>query len=139
MREILFRAKRIDNDEYVKGYYVHLWSFKKKQKSSNRIYSGYAETDCDDFYPDWFEVDPSTVGQFTSWLDIDEDYIFEGDIVEWTNEHGEQKQGTVVIYNGTTIVKDSTSMYKYNLEDLVENYEVLITGINEDFRKLSMW
>lgn len=59
MRELLSRGKRLDTGEWVEGYFVHLDSERGLQ--SNRIYTGYAETDCGDFFPDWWEVDPDTV------------------------------------------------------------------------------
>lgn len=76
----LYRGKRTENDEWVKGYYVHLHDHKGNE--SHRIYPGYAETDCGDYYPDWFEVDPETVGQYTRHTDMKRKKIFEGDIVQ---------------------------------------------------------
>lgn len=80
MREILFHGKRVDNGEWVEGFYVHLLDGKGRE--SHRIYTGYAETDCGDFYPDWYEVDPDTVGQYTG-VEAHGKKIFEGDIVEY--------------------------------------------------------
>ena len=41
-----------------------------------------AETDCGDFYPDWFEVDPTTIGECTGETDKKGRLIFEGHIVK---------------------------------------------------------
>lgn len=58
MRENLFHGKRKDNGEWVEGYYCAF------NGVSHRIYTGYAETDCGEFYPDYYEVIPETVGQY---------------------------------------------------------------------------
>lgn len=77
MREILFRGKRKDNGERVDGYYCVF------NGVSHRIYTGYAETDCGEYYPDCYEVIPETVGQCTELTDKNGKKIFEGDVVQY--------------------------------------------------------
>ena len=79
----IYRGKLKDDSEWVEGFYVHLHDHKGNE--SHRIYPGYAETDCGVFYPDWFEVDPETVGQLTGETANDEQ-LFEGDIFRCDDE-----------------------------------------------------
>lgn len=78
MRENLFHGKRKDNGEWVEGYYCAF------NGVSHRIYTGYAETDCGEFYPDYYEVIPETVGQYTELPDKNGRPIFEGNIIRDT-------------------------------------------------------
>lgn len=49
------KAKRKDNGKWVEGYYVCL------NENCHRIYTGYAEKDCGNYYPECFEVIPETI------------------------------------------------------------------------------
>jgi uncharacterized phage protein (TIGR01671 family) len=70
MREILFRGKRIDNDEWVYGDLV--------QSPAHGVVQIYEQDLCGDN----FAVDPSTIGQYTGLTDKNGKKIFEGDIVK---------------------------------------------------------
>lgn len=74
MREILFKAKRLDNGEWVEGYYwTNLFGnhfIRNAQDKSGR------------FAIDDFEIDPNTLCQFTGLTDKDGNKIWENDIVD---------------------------------------------------------
>lgn len=79
MREILFRGKRIDNGEWVEGYYVYDESGQTTEEPTAYIL-------CLNKHPcGWsllpYMVDPETVGQYIG-LTANGTKIFEGDIFE---------------------------------------------------------
>lgn len=92
MREILFRGKRIDNGEWVEGWYykriVHLNTFHQNVVvDAIKVYDG--ENPLSIAY---YNVDPETVGEYTG-LNANGKKIFEGDIVQahFRTNHSVQK------------------------------------------------
>lgn len=90
MREILFRGKRVDNGEWVNGYFI----------KANHHWHEHG------VHEDWIAVDtiqnggwcnvrgkyaviPETVGQYTG-LNIGNEKLFEGDIVEWHEDYDDK-------------------------------------------------
>lgn len=70
MSEIFFRGRRIDNREWIQGYFFQIW---------DKAYILWGTTND---IPDMTEVDISTVGQWTCKIDKNGKKIFKDDIIK---------------------------------------------------------
>lgn len=131
--EIYFRGKRTDNDEWVKGFYVRLAN-PYRGCETHRIYSLFAEVDCGDYYPDWFEVDPKTVGVYTTIEDENDKPIYTGDICKGHNIlHPDRTVYEVAIDDGMVCLFDEDGVsWHYSHIDNIE----VIGNIHDDIELL---
>ena len=119
MREILFRGKRIDNGEWVEGYFVNLWLM-HYQKHQPIITDNNAVS---------YDVDPSTVCQYTGLTDENGKKIFEGDIIAFT-AYGFNYVGTVEFaYGSASVMCEHTSLF---LDQAVSKHGAYIIGNTHD-------
>ena len=98
MREILFRGKRLDSNEWFYGCY---------QEYPNN------EVCIQNEYRDFYFVIPETVGQFTGVLDVSGEKIFEGDIVylsEYIKKTFDVDDGAIIYSHGAFFVNDDDSL-----------------------------
>ena len=95
MREILFKAKRIDNGEWVQGYLLNVAKFNAfictgKIKIDGALKGIVA--------PEMYAVDPSTICQCTGLKDKNGKMIWENDVVELYDRNTDYKWRAVVLF-----------------------------------------
>ena len=127
-----YRGKDKDGKWHY-GYYVKL-------NDSHFIYTGYADTDCGEYFPDAYEVDGKTVTEMTGYCDKYDDEIYDGDICEIVMEYKDDIDifgGYVVcqvicLENGNFVFESSDNLFHNqfyrNVNDsriVTENIEII--------------
>lgn len=111
MREILFRGKRLDNGEWVEGFYVHIPSGRYEQ--DEHLIQTIKDTGKIGIL---MRIDPSTICQFIGICDKDGKKIFEGDILHYWSEYCEEYLGRCVVKYGKFNCGCCDGVYGWYLE-----------------------
>lgn len=110
-REILFRAKQIENGEWIEGDLIHSTRVLKGIKTNHTLIGIDMDTS---------EVNPDTVCQFTGLKDINGAKIWEGDILKFIDRDSKYtycvvfENGSFVCYHSILKNWDGTP-YKWGL------------------------
>lgn len=125
IREITFRGKRVDNDEWTEGYLFKSW---------NRTFLLWGMTGD---VPNMVEVKPETVGQFTGLTDKNGNKIFEDDIVKFSHPVFDKSRIGVISYemNETGFVLRHKGDYSW-IAYANEFYEVIGNIYDKDIYEL---
>ena len=112
MREILFRAKRLNNKEWVYGYYVHQFGAHEIRVKKT-----------DEYDNEGYHIDPETLGQYTGLTDKNGKKIFEGDILKISegNDEDDYVIRKVYAYRGVLCVDYWTPDWDFNALAFLDN------------------
>ena len=113
----LFRAKRLDNGQWVQGFIC-----KKKYKSNTFYISCFHDKDDNEQF---FAIDPDTICQCTGLKDKNGNLIWENDVVgfwdTYSTENGQAEMDCI----GKVVWDDETISFQVTNRLSAESYEVI--------------
>lgn len=126
----LYRAKRIDNGEWVEGFLI----FEKDRAFiAHRVcevMNSYSKTGEEYGFGNFIEVYPSTICQCTGLRDEDGKKIFEGDIVGYIDCTSTENGYSEHYCRGRVVWDEETASFQVTERLSAESYEVLDRGCN---------
>lgn len=131
MREILFKAKRIDNGEWVEGYLFFIVDTPYIICDGETMCMDGENTDL--HATEWYEVDESTICQYTGLTDKNGNKIWENEIIQIATEdeyfHLEWQDDTArFVMNGDGFTIDFDNYWSYEVEvigNIFDNPELI--------------
>ncbi len=127
MREIIFKAKRIDNGEWVEGSLTMAGREKAWILKAPCTLSMAGRDLKTDF--DVVPVDPNTVCQYTNLKDKNGVMIFEGDVIRWrVCEDSVEHTDTIEYYNGWWLGGGYIYDLPWSLNEVCESGIVEVIG-----------
>ena len=124
----LFKAKRLDNGEWVIGNLITNVFFRLGQSIPYILCPAKADYDCFEDFTEGngiFEVRPDTICQCTCLKDTDGKLIWENDVVvfwdTYSTENGQEEMGCI----GKVVWDDETISFQVTNRLSSESYEVL--------------
>ena len=126
MREILFKAKRKDNGEWVEGYYQKRFDLDGSEQHLIFWSKSYTVWE-------YAEIDPDTICQYTGLTDKNGNKIWENDIVELPDENVYfkcewEKDTARFVLNGDRFTVDFDDYREYEVEvigNIFDNADLL--------------
>lgn len=118
MRDIIFRGQRVNDKEWVTGYYVNCHNPESEPHTTGHFIIEYPDK--------WHEIYTSTIGQHTGLCDCNGTRIFEGDIVENDEEKYVvewSEHDARFVLSGETVEYDFDNFYGHDLEVIGNVYE----------------
>lgn len=116
MREIIFKAKRKYNGEWVEGYYAMLGvgDIVRHYIIQNCAVAKLFEKPEDNMYFNDIEIDPDTLCQYTGLTDKNDQKIWENDIT-YIRSSGLSGYGVIKYQNGNLVLVDEKRKRTYSL------------------------
>ena len=145
MREILFKAKRIDNGEWVEGNIILSKDADEEYKaiiipSVNSNMFTQDSCDKDLGFENWYKVDPSTICQYTGLTDMNGQKIWENDILCGNLDDmypGDKTYAQVIWHKNGWYTKESDSIDRNLMDEFDEHFFAVVGNIfdNGDLTK----
>lgn len=112
MREIAFKAKRIDNGEWVEGFYI-----KKYDGTGKSRHYIYISKGC--IVWEYAEVDANTICQYTGLTDKYGNKIWENNVVKRYNANGDEWKISKIVWADHSLnmgwcIEDVKSLTEYS-------------------------